>query len=111
MSFARRLLLYGIGFSIGCVAVYLMLVRDRVFPDWSPKGRVREAIFTKKWALGEGMNSADTVNYRGRVNNAKVDFARSTVRGSQCKTYVLVDEMGEMAFALCDTMVMVVKNH
>lgn len=110
MSFSRRLFLYGIGFMIGCVAVYLMLIRDRVFPDWSPKGRVREAIITNKWALGDGVAAADTLNLRGRVNNAKVDFARSTVRGTECKTYVLIDDLGEMAFALCDTTVSVVKN-
>lgn len=108
MTIGRRIFLYGIGFALGCVAVYLMLLRDRDFPDWTPKGRVKESLLAGKIMLGTTASGADTTRLRQRISDAKVDFGRSDVRSGPCKTYVLTDDAGEMSLSVCDSVVTLV---
>ena len=103
MTLTRRFYLYGIGFVLGCVAVYLMLLRDRDCPDWTPKGRVKESILKGKILLGDNLQYADTTGLRERIPDAAIDFGRSDVRSGRCKTYVLNDDRGEMRLNVCDS--------
>jgi|GEM_PF-1774784 len=109
MTLGRRFFLYGIGFALGCVAVYLMLLRNREFPDWTPKGRVKESILKGEILLSDDASKADTVGIRKRIADASIDFGRSDVRSGRCKTYVLTDDRGEMSLSVCDSVVTLVQ--
>ena len=110
---ANRILFYLIGFTIGAVFIYFLLIRGKSFNFWIPGERVKTEIIERKPVISDkaicqliclNLNKDSIASI---IKKSEVNFDKSKVREKPCKYYLLEisGEKIQMYFALCDTIV------
>ena len=110
---AKRVFYYIIGFTIGAIFIYFLLMRGRSFDFWMPGERVKTEIIERKPVLSEkaicqlACLNLNKDSIASIIKNTEVNFDKSKVREKPCKYYLLEisAEKIQMDFSLCDTVV------
>ncbi|MGE0636145.1 MAG: hypothetical protein AB7G44_00290 [Bacteroidia bacterium] len=110
---AKRVFYYIIGFTIGAIFIYFLLMRGRSFDFWMPGERVKTEIIERKPAISEkaicqlACLNLNKDSIASIIKKAEVNFDESKVREKPCKYYLLEisEEKIQMDFSLCDTIV------
>ena len=110
---AKRFFYYIVGFTIGAIFIYFLLIRGRSFDFWMPSERVKTEIIERKPVITEkaisqlaclnlNKDSIDSI-----IKKSEVNFDKSKVREKPCKLYLLEinGDKIKMDFSLCDTVV------
>ena len=95
MTSKKRILIYLLGFLIGCVVVYFSLFRGKDRTYWLPSNRVREKLMQKKLFFPE--NTLCKMKCRGIeeqevkdiLKNGDINFSESDVHDAPCPSYAL----------------------
>lgn len=104
MSFVQRLGYFGFGLALGCMLVYILLIRDREFPAWTPNGRVLEELAVDSVVIDPSVQLpfADSLLVQ-HVKASDVKFDESLVRDVPCREYQLESDAERMRFKICKT--------
>ncbi len=110
---AKRFFYYIVGFTIGAIFIYFLLIRGRSFDFWMPGERVKTEIIERKAVISEkAICQFDCLNLNkdsisSIIKKSEVNFEKSSVREKPCKQYLLEinEEKIVMNFSLCDTVV------
>ncbi len=111
---AKRVFYYIIGFTIGAIFIYFLLMRGRSFDFWMPGERVKTEIIERKPVISEkaicqlAYLNLNKDSIASIIKKAEVNFEKSRVREKPCKLYLLEisTEKIQMDFSICDTVVM-----
>ncbi len=98
-------MLFMFGAAMGSVLVYGMLIRDRVFPAWTPSDRIKEEITWDSIQVDPTLNlKLSQQELVDAVNGADIHFDRSKVRTKPCRIYLMTtQDLHEMTIAICDS--------
>lgn len=104
MTFLQRLGYFGFGLALGCMLVYILLIRDREFPAWTPEGRVLEELAVDSVVIDPAvlLPFPDSLLI-SRIKASDVRFDQSLVRDVPCREYQLESESDRMRFRICKT--------
>jgi hypothetical protein len=111
---AKRFFYYIVGFTIGAIFIYFLLIRGRSFNFWMPGERVKTEIIERKPVISEkAICQLACLNFNkdsisSIIKKSEVNFDKSSVRKKPCKNYLLEinEEKILMNFSLCDTVVL-----
>ncbi len=103
MNFINRLLKFLVGFSIGSILVYFLLIkdRDRNLKGWLPAERVSQEILEQELIISSNAQcQLNCINIpeedlKNIIQQAKVNFAQSQVRTEPCPIYLFQTELKE----------------
>lgn len=110
---AKRVFYYIIGFTIGAIFIYFLLMRGRSFDFWMPGERIKTEIIERKSMISDkaicqfACLSLNKDSITSIIKKTKVNFEKSKVHEKPCKNYLLENtaEKIKMDFSLCDTVV------
>jgi hypothetical protein len=110
---AKRVFYYIIGFTIGAIFIYFLLMRGRSFDFWMPGERVKTEIIERKPVISEkaicqlACLNLNKDSIASIIKKTEVNFDKSRVREKPCKYYLLEisEDKIQMDFSLCDTVV------
>ncbi len=110
---AKRFFYYIVGFTIGAIFIYFLLIRGRSFDFWMPSERVKTEIIERKPVITEkaicqlACLNLNKDSIASIIKKSEVNFDKSSVREKPCKQYLLEinEEKIAMNFSLCDTIV------
>ena len=104
MTFLQRLGYFGFGMGLGCILVYVLLIRDREFPAWTPEGRVLEELAVDSVIVDPSVQLpfADSL-LPARIKQCDVKFDESLVRDVPCREYQIESDTERMRFRICKT--------
>lgn len=110
---ANRVFYYIVGFTIGAIFIYFLLMRGRSFNFWMPGERVKTEIIERKPVLSDKATcqlvclNLNKDSLASIIKKSEVNFEKSSVREKPCKDYLLElrEEKIQMDFSLCDTVV------
>ncbi len=120
-GFLRRLRLYGLGFLLGCVLVYFLLLRGKDRTGWLPERRVKTQIDSTlsispdiKCVLE--CNRISEGDLRVILKGSSVNFSESSPQKAPCPIYVLqgklkTGEQIKLDVESCDTLSRLLKIH
>lgn len=97
-AFLRRLKFYGFGFALGCVLVYVLLIKGRDFGFWTPQNRVLDKIrhtevlySSNAECMMQCLNISRAEIKKVIDSTGTVNFDESNVHTSECPIYLLED--------------------
>ena len=110
---AKRFFYYIVGFTIGAIFIYFLLIRGRSFDFWMPSERVKTEIIERKPVITEkaicqlACLNLNKDSIASIIKKSEVNFDKSKVREKPCKLYLLEinGDKIKMDFSLCDTVV------
>lgn len=102
MTFLQRFGYFGFGLALGCMLVYVLLIRDRDFPAWTPNGRVLEELAVDSVIIDPSVHLpfADSLLV-DHIKASDVKFDESLVRDVPCREYQLESDEERMRFKIC----------
>jgi len=95
-GFGKRLIYYLFGFGLGCIVVWVTLIKDRNRPAWMPEGRVLESLVEKDISISGkikcqlecnniSLDFMDSIFWK----NAAIDFSKSATKRKPCPEYYI----------------------
>ena len=105
MNFLTRFGYFAFGLGLGCMLVYIMLIRNRTdLPAWLPGDRVIQDLAVDSVIIDDGITLPfpDSLLI-ARIKASDVKFDESIVRDVTCKEYQLESEAERMRFRHCRT--------
>ena len=104
MTFFQRFGYFAFGLGMGCILVYILLIRNREFPAWTPEGRVLEELTMDTIFISPDLNFQITDSVlRSKVKHSEVLFRESIVRNKPCREYQLDSKQERMRVSICDS--------
>jgi hypothetical protein len=95
MPAGKRILIYFLGFFIGCVLVYFALFQGRNRTYWLPANRVKNRIQNSKILFSAhakymmACNHISETDINGLLQDGDVNFRESNVHAIPCPSYIL----------------------
>lgn len=105
MNFLTRLGYFAFGLGLGCLLVYVMLIRNRTdLPAWLPGDRVIQDLAVDSVIIDTDiiLPFPDSLLI-ARIKASDVKFDESIVRDVDCKEYQLQSKEERMRFRQCRT--------
>lgn len=100
MNFKNRLKYYLIGFGLGCVIVWVTLIRNNDRPSWLPEGRILEFLAKTEINVSDELKCKLECNFipldflnKSFFDKAKVNFKESATQRKPCPEYKITSTL------------------
>jgi len=115
MTAGHRIRLYFLGFLIGCVFVYFLLLRGKNRSYWLPENRVKEQlmkgnlVYTEHAKCRMKCRNISEEEVKEILKNGSVNFSESHPHDTPCPSYALegttsTNKNERIIFSSCDTL-------